>query len=335
MITLSLTLACMAPPSLPLPAHAEPPLTSAPTEEVPLPLQAPDGEEMAPCLGEVLGMACIPGGPFERGTAAAHACTQGENRRAGTGYGPPQEVWQQTFWMDLTEVTYGEYQRCAEEGLCPPSRPAYNDYDRERQPMVGVTWYAAQAFCAAEGKHLPTEAEWEKAARGPGGDAHPFGDAEVTCAQAVVRDAGLGRSCGVPKAPPDPEKGRTWEVGLLPAGHHGLYDMVGNAEEWVADWFAVDLAACGADCQGTSPKGPCQGAARCPGHTQKMVKGGSWYWGPEHAYGWHRRPHFPENRPYHHFGFRCAASLAEARWLLASQRAALPAQDEIRPSGGP
>ncbi|MEL6348628.1 MAG: formylglycine-generating enzyme family protein [Myxococcota bacterium] len=293
---------------------------------------SPDGIEMVVCPGDLAGMGCVEGGVFVRGTDQAHPCAQGENRRAGTGWGPPEEVWQQTFYMDKTEVTYGAYQACVQSGMCTRSHPAYNDYDRENQPMVGMTWYQARAFCEAEGKHLPTEAEWEKAARGPAGAQGPFGDETVTCEQAVVRDAS-GRSCGVPKKAPSPEKGRTWEVGQKPVGPYGLYDMVGNAEEWVADWFARDFEACGEACKGTSPKGPCDGAETCVGYDKKMVKGGSWYWGPEHARGWHRRPHFPRNRPYHHFGFRCAATLEEARALLESQRRAVGTDDVRLPEG--
>lgn len=330
MILLLLSLGCTHPPISP--ALAAPPPSPAPPP--PPPLLAPDGVEIVACPGELVGMSCIPGGAFPMGTEATHTCAQGENRRAGTAFGPPIEVWQQTFFMDRTEVTYGEYQACVAMGACSRSHPAYNDYDRPDQPMVGMTWFQARDFCASEGKHLPTEAEWEKAARGPDGTQGPFGDAPVTCSEAIIRDE-TGRSCGTPKAPPHPEKGRTLEVGQRPADAYGLYDMVGNAEEWIADWFVADLSSCGEACAGTSPRGPCDGAERCPGYDKKMVKGGSWYWPGEHAYGWHRRPHFPANRPYHHFGFRCAATLAEAEALLAVQQAILPADDSAPVEGQP
>lgn len=313
--------ACAAAPPPPVapPVAAAPVLPPPPAPPPPPPLpRSPEGVEIAPCPDRSPpGMVCVPGGPFVRGTDQPHACSQGENRRERTGYGPPATVWVSSFFVDATEVTHGAYQACVQAGRCTKGGPAYNDYDRPNQPITGVSWFQARDFCAAHGKHLPTEAEYEKAARGPDGDDTPFGVGPPTCEQAVVMDA-RGRSCGTPKAPPNPEKGRTLEVGSRPAGRYGASDLVGNAEEWVADWFAVDLAACGAACGGTDPKGPCGGADACPGHALKMVKGGSWYWDATHATGWHRRPHVPSNSPYHHFGFRCAASLTEGAALLAA-----------------
>ena len=147
---------------------------------------------------------------------------------------------------------------------------------------------------------------------------------KVSCEQAVIMD-GTGRSCGVTKDKGGhTEKGRTWEVGLKPAGVYDIYDMVGNAEEWVADWYSKDFTECGEACLGTDPKGPCGGAADCAGHDKKMVMGGSWYWPAEHAHGWHRRPHFPANKPYHHFGFRCAAAVEQADAMGAAPVEAHP-----------
>ncbi len=314
-----LGLGCVSAPKAEPPVVVETPVAAPAEPAIPAPppvVRAPDGTVMQPCMEAApAGMACISGGAFLRGTDEPHVCGQGENRRALTGYGPRSEVWVSTFYMDVTEVTFGAYQECVKRGDCRASRPAYNDYDRPQQPMVGMSWYDAAAYCEKNGRHLPTEAEWEKAARGTDGAPGPFGNVPSTCENAVVRD-GTGRGCGTPKKEPSPEKGRTLEVRSRPVGQYGLFDMVGNAEEYVDDWFAPDLSACGAACAGTDPKGPCAGAEACPDHPLKMVKGGSWYWGAEHAYAWHRRPHVPTNRPYHHFGFRCAASVDEARALV-------------------
>jgi len=274
---------------------------------------------VAPCEATPAGMACVSGGMFLRGSPAAHACPQPENagtKASSPNHLPAGEVWVQTFFMDKTEVTYGAYQLCVEAGRCKPAKPAYNDFSRPNQPMVGMTWYLARDYCLAVGKRLPSEAQWERAARGPDNADYPWGNGPPTCARAVVMD-GSGRACGTPKAPPSPDKGRTWEVGQLPAGHFGLFDMAGNAEEYVNDWYARSYAACGKDCAGDEPLGPCSGKDGCPGYSRKVVRGGSWYWPGGCVSGFHRRHHVPDNRPqYHHFGFRCAATLEEGRALL-------------------
>ena len=272
-------------------------------------LKAPDGTVMQSCGVAPKRMSCVPGGPFLRGFDKGP-----KNAR------PVATVWAQTFYMDQYEVTHGAYQACVRAGKCKKAGPNYGDYNRPRQPIVGVSWYDAVGFCRVHGKHLPTEAQWEKAARGPKGDHYPWGNAYATCKRAVVRNY-KGRSCGVKKMGKGPEKGRTFVVGSRPPGRYGLYDMAGNSWEWVADWYVKSYAACGPACQGTNPRGPCQGAAKCPGHRYKIVRGGSWYWKGHMATGYYRRFHVPSNRPFHHFGFRCAASLAEAKMLTASKAA--------------
>lgn len=267
-----------------------------------------------PCLdGDVAGMACVPGGPARRGTDEEHRCGQGENIKRKTRFGPATEVWIQTFYMDKSEVTIEAWAACVRAGKCKKAGPLYNDFSRPAQPITAVSWFQARDYCAAQGKRLPTEAEWEKAARGPleGPDA----DAQAgTCPDVVIMSE-AGRSCGTPKAGSHPEKGRVLEVKRTPAGPYGLFEMRGNAEEWVDDWFAADLAACGAACAGVDPRGPCPGASTCAKHPLKMVKGGSWYWPAADARAWHRRPWTPTNKPAHHFGFRCAASVEQASAL--------------------
>lgn len=267
---------------------------------------APDGTPPLPCKPAPEGMACVPGGWFIRGSDEGPKDAR-----------PQERVWVQTFYMDLNEVTTEAYKACVARKECPKAGPNYKDYSRPRQPIVGVSWYDAQAFCEAHGKRLPTEAEWEKAARGPAGETHPWGNAPATCERAVIKDA-RGRSCGVKKRFGSPEKGRTLEVGSRPAGRYGLFDMSGNSWEWVADWYSKSYAKCGDDCRGKNPKGPCGGADRCPKHYKKVVRGGSWYWPASHATGVYRRAHIPKNDPYfHHFGFRCAAGPGQAETLRA------------------
>lgn len=260
------------------------------------------------------GMVCIPAGWFIRGSDDGP-----ENAR------PQARVWLQTYYLDIHEVTYAEYKACVKQRGCDPKGgPAYTDFDRPRQPINGVSWYHADRYCKAHGKRLPSEAQWEKAARGPDGELHPWGDEPATCERAIIKDAS-GRGCGVKKQGSKPETGRPWEVGSRPVGRYGLYDMSGNSWEWVADWYTRSYAECGADCEGVDPLGPCakdgEVASVCPGKLRKLVRGGSWYWDASYATGVWRRPHFPDNQPFHHFGFRCAARPEEAEAL---RRAAGP-----------
>lgn len=278
-----------------------------------------------PCLvEEVKGMACIPGGTFIRGSHAQRTCKQGEVKRIpvdSPNHQPIHQIDLPTYYMDLTEVTYQAYQQCVRANKCPKRRPAYSDFSAKRQPMVGLTWYEAFTYCKAVGKHLPTEAEWEKAARGSEGELYPWGNQDPTCKLAVIKDKS-GRSCGVKKRFTYHHKGKTLPVMSRPAGRYGLFDMIGNAEEWTADWYTRNWEQCGHECVGSNPKGPCstQPADKpCKRYRKKVVRGGSWYWPKECATSWTRRPHYPSNKPYHHFGFRCAASRIEAAQLLSSK----------------
>lgn len=266
----------------------------------------PDGRAIAPCGEAPAEMSCIPGGAFIRGTDDGP-----KNAR------PKAKVWLQTFYMDRYEVTVADYEACVKAGKCKRARTRYRDYSRPKQPKVGVSWYDSVQYCRAMGKHLPTEAEWEKAARGTDGRRYPWGNQPATCKRAVIKDH-RGRSCGVKKLKGHgPEKGRTLLVGSRPPALYGLYDMAGNSWEWVYDWYSPSYAACGKPCSGVDPKGPCGGADECKGHHYKIVRGGSWYWPASYATVFYRRHHVPKNRPYHHFGFRCAASVAEANKLRA------------------
>ena len=263
----------------------------------------PGAPAPASCEAGPAGMACIPAGPFVRGSDEGP-----EHAR------PAARVWLQTYYMDLNEVTYAEYKACVKARTCDPSGPGYTDFDRPRQPINGIRWFDADKHCRAQGKQLPTEAQWEKAARGPDGALHPWGDEPATCERAIIKDE-TGRSCGVKKLYSKPDTGRPFEVGSRPAYRYGLYDMAGNSWEWVADWYARDYATCGAECAGVDPRGPCGGAEPCAGYRRKLVRGGSWYWDAAHATAIYRRAHYPETQPFHHFGFRCAASPEQAAAL--------------------
>jgi formylglycine-generating enzyme len=262
-----------------------------------------------PCAGVPEGMSCVRAGELVRGVDHdTHRCAEGGQPPDGKSAAvPAARILLDTFFIDQTEVTVAAYEDCVKRGACRAAPPFYRDFDAPDQPKTGVSWYDADAFCRAQGKRLPSETEWEKAARGADGAATPFGNGPVDCDTAVIEDA-RGRSCGVRNSG-EPEVGHVLAVRSRPAGRYGLFDMAGNAEEWVADWWSPSWAACGEACTGPNPKGPCGGGAEpCPKHGFKVVRGGSWYWGADHATGYHRRRHFPANEPFHHFGFRCAKS---------------------------
>lgn len=247
-------------------------------------------------------MRCIPGGPFLRGSNLTVRKLDSGKRVKDES--PPSKIVISTFLMDATEVTVEAYDRCVKAGACTYARTSYGKpYLGARQPKLGASWFQARDFCRWLGRRLPTEAEWEKAARGPDGELFPWGNAAADCQKAIIKDSKLGRGCG---------RKTTWPVASRPANRYGLFDMAGNAHEWVNDWYSPSYQKCGGDCSGQDPRGPCAGADRCPGKKRRVVRGGSWWWPAEMARSSWRRPHFPANRPYHHFGFRCARDIADS-----------------------
>ena len=279
--------------------------------------QAPPGGHYARCGTAPASMSCIEAGQFVRGSNSTEfVCEQsGQPRDEHQSAWPEQRIWVDTFYMDQTEVTNEAYQRCVAAGICEDDGPAYRDFDAPTQPITGTSWYNAVAYCRAMGKHLPTEAEWEKAARGGDGELNPWGNAAANCENAIIMND-EGRACGVNKRGSHPENGRVWEVASRPAWRYALHDLVGNAGEWVFDWWSRDYAECGQACSRPNPQGPCDGAEDCPGYRHRTVRGSSWYWPSVCATGTHRRRHVPSNDPMHHFGFRCAAGVDEAAAII-------------------
>ena len=251
------------------------------------------------CSRNYPGMKCIPAGEFIRGSDKHEPDEK-----------PQAKIYVSEFYMDTYEVTNEDFQKCSKAGKCRECLKTKNcDYIGPRygkpylgakQPVVGVSWYTAREYCEWAGKRLPTEAEWEKAARGTDGNLYPWGNEPASCKNAVIEENG-SKGCGNGKKLP------TSDVGTRAAGAYGLYDMAGNSWEWVNDWYSESFAACGDKCLGKDPQGPCDGKENCKGYEKRVLKGGSWWWDYTYARGSKRRAHYPKNFPeYHHFGFRCA-----------------------------
>jgi len=195
---------------------------------------------------------------------------------------PQHTVYLDGFWIDQTEVTNARYRQCVEAGDC--EEPAYwddSDYNASDQPVVGVSWYDADNYCRWAGKRLPTEAEWEKAARGTDGRVYPWGNRAPDCSKAQF----------------SPCPGMTVPVGSKPAGAspYRALDMAGNVWEWVADWYDSGYYARSPD---RNPQGPDSGSAR-------VLRGGSWY-----GSGWFVRTADRSSghtaNILNYVGFRCA-----------------------------
>ncbi|MFH1438294.1 MAG: SUMF1/EgtB/PvdO family nonheme iron enzyme [Pseudomonadota bacterium] len=234
-------------------------------------------------------MKCIPAGPFVMGKV-----------HGPEDAFPAHEVFVDTFYMDTYEVTNQQYKACVAAGVCE-KKTDYIGFKLPDQPALPVTWHNASALCRWKKKSLPTEAQWEKAAAGGRQQDYPWGDEPPDCAKAAYKD------CNLPAARP---------VGSYAPNGYGLYDMAGNSYEWTRDWFAPCIEgcedACGDECRGSNPGGPCDGRAPCKGRKFRVLKGGSWHWGPAMLAVAHRRPMLPDSGD-HRLGFRCAMDASAVR----------------------
>jgi hypothetical protein len=163
---------------------------------------------------------------------------------------PAHNVTLDGFWMYQTEVTNRMFAQCVAVGACTPPTdelggPVYSNPEYANHPVVGVSWNQSQAYCAWSQGQLPTEAQWEKAARGLAGNAYPWGNDKPACDLVNIGYC----------------SGRTSEVNAFPAGvsPYGLFDMAGNVFEWVGDWYGETYYK---DAPSVNPVGPDSGEFR-------------------------------------------------------------------------
>ncbi len=210
------------------------------------------------CAGSgACDMVFVPAGSFTMGSNSGNSDEQ-----------PVHTVYLDAYWIDRTEVTVDAYAACVAAGGCTAPNGNYGSATycnygapgRGNHPINCVDWYKSQAYCTWAGKRLPTEAEWEKAARDSDARTYPWGEATATCAYAVMNDASAGgNGCGLNHTAP---------VGSKPAGAspYGALDMAGNVWEWVNDWYSSTYYWVSPS---ANPPGPAGGNSR-------VLRGGSW-----------------------------------------------------------
>jgi formylglycine-generating enzyme required for sulfatase activity len=217
----------------------------------------------------------------------------------GSDSGLPNEAPQQTifldeFYIDQYEVTNRLYEQCVKAARCALPRMGrsvnfaeyYAKSELGSYPVISVAWEDAKAYCEFVGKRLPSEAEWEKAARGTDGRTYPWGEAEPT-----VELANFGYNNRDAKP-----------VGSYPAGvsPYGVHDMAGNVREWVADWYQFDYYQ---NSPTQNPLGPSIET------TTKVLRGGGWNENIRDLSTTRRKDYLPDPDTYDlSLGFRCASS---------------------------
>jgi eukaryotic-like serine/threonine-protein kinase len=201
---------------------------------------------------------------------------------------PQRPVYLDAFWMDKYEVSNAMYEKCVADGACwepvPRLNPYYGKWVYRNLPVVYVNWYAADAYCTWAGRRLPTEAEWEKAARGTDARYFPWGNSKANPRLANFTESLFLEFLPVTRYP-------------LGASPYGALNMAGNVREWVADWFDNRYYF---EAPYKNPTGPETG-------TERSLRGGAYDAVLDDITTSRRFKHEPDSAGLSR-GFRCAES---------------------------
>ena len=292
--------ACTAPPlptaTVPAPTNTLPP-SSTPTPVPPTPTPVPPTPTPTLGIGSTLlsekdGMTLVyvPAGEFLMGSTDA-------DTDAGSEEKPQHKVYLDAYWIDQTEVTQGMYAKCVAAGNC--KQRACTDLaiypSGDNYPAICATWNDAQAYCEWAGRRLPTEAEWEKAARGTDGRKYPWGNEPAAGTLLNLADksgTGINSDKTIDDGHADIAPVGTYPAGASP---YGALDMAGNAWEWVADWYGRFYYDTSPD---RNPTGPASAQMR-------GQRGGSCYFQAARARTAARGGDVPDIT-YGDTGFRCS-----------------------------
>lgn len=226
-------------------------------------------------------MVLVPEGKFIMGSKEVNERVQSDEQ-------PNHQVYLDAYYIDQYEVTTSRYAKFLQETKrTAPKRWSSNVLKLHgSKPVVGVTWRDAAAYCSWSGKRLPSEAEWEKAARGIDQQIFPWGNNELN-----QEFANFGHCCDFESY------GSLTDVGSFEKGKspYGVYDMAGNVWEWTADWYDSHYYEKSPE---LSPKGPPNGKFR-------VLRGGSWNTSPKTIRSTYRTSFKPTTWSGG-IGFRCA-----------------------------
>ena len=243
-------IATAVPTSLPAATSTTPPTSTSAPEPTTTIAPTPASGEVQVSAKDGMEMVYVPAGDFSMGSTAGTSDEQ-----------PVHTVTLDGFWIDKTEITNLMYSQCVQADAClrPNTNGSnthvnyYSNTQYANYPVIDLRWSSAEKYCAWAGRRLPTEAEWEKAARGTDGRIYPWGNDNPTNSLLNFNNPA----------------GDALRVGSFPKGvsPYGALDMVGNLREWVADWYGANYYAASPQ---SNPIGPMEGQYR-------VLRGGSWH----------------------------------------------------------